>query len=235
MSVVGKGVLAETGPALERFFGSGVLGMGDKLGPFFWQFMPAKKFDPKDVEAFFKMLPKEKGGVNLRHAIEARHVTFACAEFVDLARAYGVSIVLVDSDKHPLIADVTGEFLYLRLQRTQEKVATGYKPAEIKTTAENLKGAIEGESYERDKMYTDFIAEARSNGNTDALKTFNFAKVAEGEHAKLYAEALANLADWKGGKTAFFVCSTCGYATSDVNLQKCPVDFTPKEKFESIS
>ena len=43
------------------------------------------------------------------------------------------------------------------------------KPAEIKTTAENLKGAIEGETYERDKMYTDFIAEARSNGNTDAL------------------------------------------------------------------
>lgn len=109
------------------------------------------------------------------------------------------------------------------------------KPAEIKTTAENLKGAIEGETYERDKMYTDFIAEARSNGNTDALKTFNFAKVAEGEHAKLYAEALANLADWKGGKTTFFVCSTYGYTTTDVNLQKCPVDFTPKEKFESIS
>ena len=109
------------------------------------------------------------------------------------------------------------------------------KPAEIKTTAENLKGAIEGETYERDKMYADFIAEARSNGNTDALKTFNFAKVAEGEHAKLYAEALANLADWKGGKTTFFVCSTCGYTTTDVNLQKCPVDFTSKEKFESIS
>ncbi|MBK7392413.1 MAG: rubrerythrin [Chloracidobacterium sp.] len=113
--------------------------------------------------------------------------------------------------------------------------AADVKSAEVKTTAENLKGAIEGETYERDKMYTDFIAEARSNGNTDALKTFNFAKVAEGEHAKLYAEALANLADWKGGKTTFFVCSTCGYTTTDANLQKCPVDFTPKEKFESIS
>ncbi len=113
--------------------------------------------------------------------------------------------------------------------------AADVKPAEVKTTAENLKGAIEGETYERDKMYTDFIAEARSNGNTDALKTFNFAKVAEGEHAKLYAEALANLAAWKGGKTTFFVCSTCGYTTTDANLEKCPVDFTPKEKFESIS
>jgi uncharacterized protein YecE (DUF72 family) len=139
MSVVGKGVLAETGPALDKFFASGVLGMGDRLGPFFWQFMPAKKFDPKDVEAFFKMLLKERGGMKLRHAVEARHATFAVPAFVDLAREYGVSIVLVDSEKHPLIADVTGDFVYLRLQRTQEKVATGYKPAEIKTWAARAK------------------------------------------------------------------------------------------------
>ncbi len=109
------------------------------------------------------------------------------------------------------------------------------KPADVKTTAENLKGSIEGETYERDKMYTDFLAEARSSGNTDALRTFNFAKTAEGEHAKLYAEALANLEAWKADKATFFVCSTCGFTTPDATIQKCPVDFTPKEKFESIS
>lgn len=139
MSVVGKGVLAETGPALERFFASGVLGVGDRLGPFFWQFMPAKKFDPKDVEAFFKMLPKEREGMKLRHAVEARHATFAVPEFVDLAREYGVAIVLVESEKHTLIADVTSDFLYLRLQKTQEKIATGYKPADIKIWAARAK------------------------------------------------------------------------------------------------
>lgn len=109
------------------------------------------------------------------------------------------------------------------------------KAAEVRTTAENLKGSIEGETYERDTMYTEFLAEARSSGNKEALRTFNFAKTAEGEHAKLYAEALANLADWKGGKTTFFVCSTCGFTTMNTDLQKCPVDFTPKEKFESIN
>lgn len=109
------------------------------------------------------------------------------------------------------------------------------KAAEVRTTAENLKGSIEGETYERDTMYTEFLAEARSSGNKEALRTFNFAKTAEGEHAKLYAEALANLADWKGGKTTFFVCSTCGFTTMNTYLQKCPVDFTPKEKFESIN
>ncbi len=109
------------------------------------------------------------------------------------------------------------------------------KVVEIKSTAENLKGAIEGETYERDKMYPEFLAEARSSGYKDALRTFNFAKTAEGEHAKLYAEALANLDAWKGDKTTFFVCSTCGFTTTDAGLAKCPVDFTPKEEFEAIS
>ncbi|HRJ90358.1 MAG TPA: ferritin family protein [Pyrinomonadaceae bacterium] len=109
------------------------------------------------------------------------------------------------------------------------------KIPEIKTTAENLKGAIEGESYERDKMYVDFLNEARTVGNKDAVRTFNFAKTAEAEHAKLYAEALANLEKWKGEKTTFFVCSTCGYTTLDGKIEKCPVDFTPKEKFEAIN
>jgi rubrerythrin len=109
------------------------------------------------------------------------------------------------------------------------------KPAEVKTTAENLKGAIEGETYERDVMYADFLVEARNANNKDAVRTFNLAKTAEAEHAKLYAEALGNLEAWKGGKTTFFVCPTCGFTTKDATLEKCPVDFTPKEKFESIS
>jgi rubrerythrin len=109
------------------------------------------------------------------------------------------------------------------------------KPAEIKTTSENLKGSIEGETYERDKMYADFLVEARNANNKDAVRTFNLAKTAEAEHAKLYTEALGNLEAWKGGKTTFVVCPTCGFTSKDANLEKCPVDFTLKEKFESIS
>lgn len=105
----------------------------------------------------------------------------------------------------------------------------------IKSTEENLKESVIGESYERDTMYTDFMIEARRVGNKDALRTFNFAKIAEAEHAKLYAEALANLDKWKGDKMTFYVCQTCGFTTSDANLAKCPVDFTPKEKFEVIN
>jgi rubrerythrin len=105
----------------------------------------------------------------------------------------------------------------------------------IKSTEENLKESVIGESYERDTMYVDFMIEARRVGNKDALRTFNFAKIAEAEHAKLYAEALANLDKWKGDKMNFYICQTCGFTTSDANLTKCPVDFTPKEKFETVN
>ena len=39
------------------------------------------------------------------------------------------------------------------------------KLPEIKSTADNLKAALEGETYERDKMYPEFIAEAKASGN----------------------------------------------------------------------
>ncbi|MBK8149288.1 MAG: rubrerythrin family protein [Acidobacteria bacterium] len=109
------------------------------------------------------------------------------------------------------------------------------KLPEIKSTQENLKASIDGETYERDTMYTDFMIEARRIGNRDALRSFNFAKIAEGEHAKLYADALANLEKWKGDKQTFYVCPVCGFTTPDAALPKCPVDFTEKDKFESVS
>lgn len=105
----------------------------------------------------------------------------------------------------------------------------------IKSTENNLKDAVTGEKYERDTMYADFMIEARRVGNKEALRTFNMAKTAEAEHAKLYAEALTNLDQWKGEKTTFYVCPVCGFTTTNPNLEKCPVDFTPKEKFETIN
>jgi rubrerythrin len=107
------------------------------------------------------------------------------------------------------------------------------KLPEIKTTADNLKAALEGETYERDKMYPEFIAEARTAGNKDAVRAFNFAIAAEGEHAKLYGEASINLQAWKAAK-AFYVCPVCGKTVVAVDFSKCPVCFTPGEKYIKV-
>jgi rubrerythrin len=102
-----------------------------------------------------------------------------------------------------------------------------------KTTAENLKAAVEGETYERDTMYPDFIAVAKAAGEKDAVRSFNFAVAAEGQHAKFYADAAANLQGWKAAKK-FMVCPVCGNTVTTVDFAKCPVCFTPGDKFVPI-
>ncbi|HEU5400413.1 MAG TPA: rubrerythrin family protein [Terriglobales bacterium] len=107
---------------------------------------------------------------------------------------------------------------------------------DVKTTKENLEAAIKGESYERDTMYPQFLKQAREVRNTDAIQTFNFAKTAEAEHAKLYTAALKNLDKSKGTKAKnFYVCGICGYTVEKVDFAKCPSCFSPKEKYEVVS
>ena len=106
----------------------------------------------------------------------------------------------------------------------------------VKSTKENLEAALKGESYERDTMYPEFLKQARDEGNRDAVQTFNLAKMAESEHAKLYSEAMNNLVKLKGSRAKdYFVCTVCGNTTSKLDFSKCPACFTQKEKFEKVS
>ena len=59
--------------AVQRYLAQGLSELGDRLGPINWQFMPSKKFDAAEIEAFLKLLPREIGGRPLRHALEPRH------------------------------------------------------------------------------------------------------------------------------------------------------------------
>jgi uncharacterized protein YecE (DUF72 family) len=126
-SATHRRVLAEAGGSVERFFASGVLELGPKLGPVLWQFHPGKKFEADDIAAFLELLPRRVEGNAIRHVIEARHASFYDVAFIDLARKHSVALALLDSDKCAPIADVTGEFVYARLQRTSDKVKTGYR------------------------------------------------------------------------------------------------------------
>ena len=132
-------ILAEAKPSIDRFLDSGVTELKAKLGPILWQFMHTKKYDPADFEAFLALLPKEHKGVPLRHAVEPRHDSFKTPEFIALARKYNAAIVFADAKKFPTIADPTADFVYCRLQETQEAVVTGYTTAELKKWAEAAK------------------------------------------------------------------------------------------------
>lgn len=105
---------------------------------------------------------------------------------------------------------------------------------DVKSTAENLAVAIKGETYERDEMYPAFIKQARAERNTDALQTFNYAKSAEAEHAKLYTASKDGLTQLKGSGVKYYVCTVCGYTTKKIDFEKCPSCFNPKEKYVPV-
>jgi uncharacterized protein YecE (DUF72 family) len=131
--------LAESASSVERFFASGVAELKEKLGPINWQFMATKKFDAKDFEDFLKLLPKSVEGQAIRHVVEVRHESFRNPDFIALLRAYGVGLVLADSDEFPEIADLTAPFVYGRLMRTREGEALGYAPKALDAWAERAR------------------------------------------------------------------------------------------------
>jgi uncharacterized protein YecE (DUF72 family) len=124
-------VLAEAGGTITRFFNSGVMELKEKLGPINWQFLPTKKFDAADFEAFLQLLPREIAGRRLRHAVEVRHESFRTPEFIALVRKYGVAVVIAGDSGYPQIADLTAPFVYARVMGTKATETSGYSDAQL--------------------------------------------------------------------------------------------------------
>ncbi len=118
--------------------------LGDRLGPLLWQFAPTKKFDAADFGGFFELLPENFDRRPLRHVIEVRHDSFRTPEFIALLRKFTMPAVFTDHAKYPNIADITGHFLYARLQRGKDTIATAYPPKDIDAWADRLQSWAQG-------------------------------------------------------------------------------------------
>jgi len=102
----------------------------------------------------------------------------------------------------------------------------------IRSTKENLEEAINGESYEFQKMYPEMIADAKTEGVAGALRSFEFANAVEKIHAALYKKMLENL-----GKTPdvdYWVCQVCGMTVEGDAPDECPVCKAKKQAFKKV-
>ncbi|GGD97254.1 hypothetical protein GCM10011515_16310 [Tsuneonella deserti] len=142
--ITNRKVLVTADQALPRFLEQGFVELGDKLGPIVWQLAVGKRFEPDDVRGFFALLPRTHAGLPLRHAVEVGHESFACEEFVELARAARVAIVYSEDEDRTPIGDRTADFSYMRLQRLHSDCATGYAPRDLDRLARVCRAWHEG-------------------------------------------------------------------------------------------
>ena len=156
--------LLEPELSLANFFASGVLALGDKLGPVLWQLPPNFQFDARRLDDFFAHLPRtttEAAAIArkhderldgraltetdadrpVRHALEVRHPSFETPALLELLREHGVAMVVADSaGKFPQIRQVTTDFAYLRLHGADELYVSGYSDEKLDDWATYVHG-----------------------------------------------------------------------------------------------
>lgn len=140
---------------LANFLASGILALGEKLGPVLWQFPASMPFDLDRFEAFFERLPRTTRAAArlarrhdervrgrsyvrapvdrpIRHAVEVRHPVFFAPEFLALLRRHDIAFVVSDgAGRWPTAEHVTASFVYVRLHGAEELYVSGYRPREL--------------------------------------------------------------------------------------------------------
>lgn len=120
-----------------------------------------------------------------------------------------------------------------QLGETMEKFTPEYS---VKSTAENLKDAIGGESYEVATMYPEFLKTSSAGNVNLATISFNYAYQTEKKHKAMYENALKKLETEKEKdlSSLYMVCSTCGNTYDGEASARCGISMTPRERFVRI-
>jgi len=200
--------------AVANFFASGVLALGDKLGPILWQLPPQMRYDPARLEAFFTLLPRStRAAAHLakrcddrllapgracfecakdrpvRHVVEVRHESFATPEFVDLLREQDVGLVVADTVEWPLLLDATSDLVYIRLHGSEQLYHSGYESAAIDLWARRVVRFASGATVPQEDGRAAYAGVTAADGRARDVFVFfdNDAKV----RAPFDAQALA--------------------------------------------
>ena len=113
------------------FLDQGITQLKEKLGPINWQFPGTRKFDADYFATFLSVLPKEKDGLKLRHALEVRGTGFDDPAFYELLKKPEATVVYAEDDEFPKLRHTGGDFAVARLMQSQADEANGYPKKEI--------------------------------------------------------------------------------------------------------
>jgi rubrerythrin len=120
----------------------------------------------------------------------------------------------------------------------EECVVTLSKEIKSGTTVENLKAAIEGESFEYTVMYPEYIETAKTEKCSEAIKTFTKARNAEQNHARFFSfisDILTSNGNDNKVATTWFVCPTGGMIYNYIeHMRRCEACGTKSDSFEQF-
>jgi rubrerythrin len=104
----------------------------------------------------------------------------------------------------------------------------------VGSTADNLRAAIAGETYEFKEMYPPMIEKAAADRHR-ARRMFEYAARTEEVHARLYQLALEAVAQGKDlAETKFYLCPVCGHIELGTPPASCPVCGAKGERFVTV-
>ena len=99
------------------------------------------------------------------------------------------------------------------------------------STAENLKVAIQGETYEYTSMYPPMLAQAEAEGHRAKIM-FGYAVKAEAVHAQLYKRALEAVEQGRDiAEANIYLCPVCGHIELGAPPERCPICGTHGAKY----
>ena len=179
--------------ALANFFASGLLELGERLGPILWQLPATFPLDLARLEAFFQLLPRShqaiadladmhnRDGIEVvqpqadslvRHALEVRHPRCLSKEAMELAARFDVCLAASHSSRWPYIEQPTTDFMYFRLHGPEALYASSYTEDQLRAWAGRLSSwqvsdAVVGKSFD---VYIYFDNDEKAHAPRNAMR-----------------------------------------------------------------
>jgi len=177
---------------LANFFSSGLLLLGELLGPILWQLPPQLPFDGERTRRFFEAVPRDVAAAErwarrhdarttgratltapdgrqrkVRHAVEIRHPSWLADAALETLRQLDVALVAADTaGKHPLSFERTADFAYVRLHGATALYASRYEDDDLAAWTERVAGWTAAGA----DAYVYFDNDAQGHAPHDALR-----------------------------------------------------------------
>jgi rubrerythrin len=170
--------------------------------------------------------PEDKG------VMTGQNIAAALAGESQASQKYLAFAAVADDEGYPNVARLFRAVAFAESTHARNHLSV---LGSIGATAENLKAAWGGETFEIDEMYPAYDAVAKLQGNASAQTSIRYALMAEKDHQGIYDGTLKGVEGKKDLDTRpVRVCPICGHTVIGDAPDECPVCGTAGAHFKEF-